>query len=105
MALLVDCGPIAVGFWRQGENHLGGVNRGVQHRLAFGRAVLLGVVKLAQQIHFALGIPGDAFPAVADGFQQRADGGEAMKMALPQGVWGLSQGLLGRARAMIMRAV
>ena len=49
-----------------GQDHFRRINRRVQHRLAFRRAVRFGVVELAQQVHFTLGVPGDPFPAVTD---------------------------------------
>ncbi len=69
---------LTVSFRRESEDHLSGVNSGLQLRLAFRRAFRLGVVELTQQVHLALGIPGDTFTAVADGFQQRADRGETL---------------------------
>lgn len=69
---------LTVGFRGRGEDHFRGVDGRFQLRLAFRQAFRLGVVELTQQIHLALGVPGDAFPAVADGFQQRADRGETL---------------------------
>ena len=80
---LAQCRPgfhrdVAVGFRGQGQDHLCRINRRVQHRLAFRRAVRFGVVELAQQIHFALGVPGDPLPTVTDFLHQRADRGKAL---------------------------
>ena len=69
---------VTVGFRCQGQDHLCRINRRVQHGLAFRRAVRFGVVELAQQVHFALGVPGDPFPAVTDLLHQRADRGKAL---------------------------
>ncbi|VAL70942.1 Uncharacterised protein [Enterobacter kobei] len=69
---------VAVGFRGQGQDHLCRINCRVQHRLAFRRAVCFGVIELAQQVHFALGVPGDAFTAVTDLLHQRADRGKAL---------------------------
>ncbi|VAL70922.1 Uncharacterised protein [Enterobacter kobei] len=69
---------VAVGFRRQGQDHLCGINRRVQHGLAFRRAVRFGVIELTQQIHFALGIPGNPFPAVTDFLHQWTDRGKSL---------------------------
>ena len=79
---LTQCSPgfhrhLAVCFRCQRQDHFCCINRRVQHRLTFGRAVRFGVIEFTQQIHFSLGIPGDPFPAVTDLIHQRTDGGKA----------------------------
>ena len=69
---------VAIGFRCQGQDHFRCINCRVQHWLAFGRAVCFGVIELAQQVHFALGVPGDAFTAVTDLLHQRTDRGKAL---------------------------
>ncbi len=69
---------LTVGFRCQGKDHLCRINRRVQHWLAFGRAVCFGVIELTQQIHFALGVPRNAFTTVTDLLHQRADRGKAL---------------------------
>ena len=68
---------LAVGFRGEAKNNFGGVNGAVDPRPAFGRTVGLDVVKLAEEIDFALRIPRNAFPAVAKLIEQRAERGEA----------------------------
>ncbi len=71
----------AVGFRGEAKNNFGGVNGAVDPRPAFGRTVGLDVVKLAEEIDFALRIPRNAFPAVAELIEQRAERGEAFPVA------------------------
>ena len=56
---------LAVGFRGEGEDHFRGVDGAVDARSAFRRAVQLDVVKLAEEIDFALGVPRNAFAAIA----------------------------------------
>ncbi len=59
-------GNLAVGLGRQHQDHLGGVDIGVDPRLPLGRPVQLHAVQVAQVLHLGLGVPGDALAAVAD---------------------------------------
>jgi len=69
---------LTVGFRCQRQDDFGCINRGVDHRLAFRRAIRFGVVQFFQQIDFAVGIPANAFTAVTEFFQQRTDGSETL---------------------------
>jgi hypothetical protein len=55
-----------------GEDHFRGVNGAVDARAAFGRAVELDV-ELAEEIDLVLGVPRDAFTAVAQLVEQRPE--------------------------------
>ncbi|MPM72727.1 hypothetical protein SDC9_119703 [bioreactor metagenome] len=64
---------LTVGFRRQGEDHLRGIQRGVNQRSAFCRAFAFGVVQLAEEIDFRLGIPRNAFPTVTKLVHKRTE--------------------------------
>jgi hypothetical protein len=64
---------LTVGFRGEGEDHFRGVNGAVDARATFGRAVQLDVVKLAEEIDLVLGVPRDAFTAVAQFVEQRPE--------------------------------
>ena len=70
---------VAVGLGRQLQDHLAGVDVGLDLRHAVGHA--LGghqAVELAELLDLGLGVPGDALAAVADLVHQRAERGEAL---------------------------
>ncbi|MNG56471.1 hypothetical protein D3C79_145510 [compost metagenome] len=69
---------LPVGFRRQRQNHLGGVDRAFNLRPAHRRAFGFHVIELFQEIDFGLGIPGDAFAAVAQLVQQRPQRGKTL---------------------------
>ena len=64
---------LTVGFRRQGEDHLRGIQRGINQRSAFCRAFAFGVVQLAEEIDFRLGIPRNAFPTVTKLVHERTE--------------------------------
>ena len=68
---------LTIGFRCQRQDHLCRINCGIEHRLTFCRTFRFGVVELTQQIHLALGVPGNPFTAVTDFLHQRADRGKA----------------------------
>ncbi|MNC48980.1 hypothetical protein D3C75_981270 [compost metagenome] len=68
---------VAVSFRREGEDHLRGVNRRLDARAAFRRAVELDVIQLAEEIDLILSVPRNAFPAVAQLVEQWAKRGKA----------------------------
>ena len=70
---------VPVGFRRQLQDHLAGVDVGLDPRHAAGRAVRADeAVQLAQLLHFRLRVPGDALAAVADLVHQRPQRSEAL---------------------------
>ena len=68
---------LTIGFRCQRQDHLCCINCGIEHRLTFCRTFRFGVVELTQQIHLALGVPGNPFTAITDFLHQRADRGKA----------------------------
>ncbi|MCY1219418.1 hypothetical protein D9M72_313920 [compost metagenome] len=70
-------GHVAVGLGREGQDHLGRVDRGIQARTALAHARLgHAVVDAGQLVHLVLGVPVDALAAVAQLVQQGAHRGE-----------------------------
>ncbi len=69
---------LTVGFRGEGKDHLRGVDCRLDARTAFRRAIELHIVQLAEEIDLILGVPRDAFPAIAELVQQRPEGGKAL---------------------------
>src|SRR6185437_5636674 len=61
-----------VGLGREAEDHLAGVDIGLNPWLA----VSIGAVESAEEIDLLVGVPADALAAVAELLEQRPDGGE-----------------------------
>ena len=67
---------MTVGFRREGQDHFGRINRGIEFWLTFTRTFGGDFVQATQDVHFVLGFPSHAFAAIANFFQQRPDRGE-----------------------------
>ena len=68
---------LTIGFRRQMQDDLAGIDRGLDLRAALADAVFgNGVIELAEEFHLVPGIPVQALAAVAELVQQRAQRGE-----------------------------
>src|SRR5690606_13996905 len=68
---------LAVGFRRQGQDDLGGINGTLNLRAACVGTLKVGIVQVLQEVHFLLGVPVDALTTVTQLVHQRTKGGKA----------------------------